>query len=71
MLMIHRPSNTVIAKFSTWPDRMDYELADLTDAADARTVQLAVVIRPGDCRSVGASAIMVPSGHRRPDNAST
>src|SRR6476659_642137 len=33
MLMIHRPSNTVIAKFSTWPDRMDYGLADLTDAA--------------------------------------
>ncbi|MEY2401699.1 MAG: hypothetical protein QOJ08_1810 [Ilumatobacteraceae bacterium] len=33
MLMIHHPSNTVIAKFSTWPDRMDYALADLTDAA--------------------------------------
>jgi CubicO group peptidase (beta-lactamase class C family) len=32
-LMIHHPSNTVIAKFSTWPDRMDYALADLTDAA--------------------------------------
>jgi CubicO group peptidase (beta-lactamase class C family) len=32
VLMIHHPSNTVIAKFSTWPDRMDYELADLTDA---------------------------------------
>ena len=32
MLMIHHPSNTVIAKFSTWPDRMDYLLADLTDA---------------------------------------
>lgn len=32
MLMIHHPSNTVIAKFSTWPDRMDYGLADLTDA---------------------------------------
>ncbi len=32
MLMIHHPSNTVIAKFSTWPDRMDYALADLTDA---------------------------------------
>ncbi|HEY0521396.1 MAG TPA: serine hydrolase [Ilumatobacteraceae bacterium] len=32
MLMIHRPSNTVITKFSTWPHRMDYELADLTDA---------------------------------------
>jgi CubicO group peptidase (beta-lactamase class C family) len=31
-LMIHHPSNTVIAKFSTWPDRMDYTLADLTDA---------------------------------------
>jgi CubicO group peptidase (beta-lactamase class C family) len=31
-LMIHHPSNTVVAKFSTWPDRMDYELADLTDA---------------------------------------
>ncbi|HEX3090576.1 MAG TPA: serine hydrolase [Ilumatobacteraceae bacterium] len=31
-LMIHHPSNTVIAKFSTWPDRMDYSLADLTDA---------------------------------------
>ena len=31
-LMIHHPSNTVIAKFSTWPDRMDYALADLTDA---------------------------------------
>ena len=32
MLMINHPSNTVIAKFSTWPDRMDYDLADLTDA---------------------------------------
>ena len=31
-LMIHHPSNTVIAKFSTWPDRMDYALSDLTDA---------------------------------------
>lgn len=31
-LMIHHPSNTVVAKFSTWPDRMDYALADLTDA---------------------------------------
>jgi CubicO group peptidase (beta-lactamase class C family) len=31
-LMIHHPSNTVIAKLSTWPDRMDYVLADLTDA---------------------------------------
>ncbi len=31
LLMIHHPSNTVIAKFSTWPDRMDYDLADLTD----------------------------------------
>jgi hypothetical protein len=33
MLMVHHPSNTVIAKFSTWPDRMDYALGDLTDAA--------------------------------------
>ena len=24
VLMIHHPSNTVIAKFSTWPSRMDY-----------------------------------------------
>jgi CubicO group peptidase (beta-lactamase class C family) len=32
MLMIHHPSNTVIAKYSTWPDRMDHGLADLTDA---------------------------------------
>ena len=32
VLMIHHPSNTVIAKFSTWPDRMNYSLADLTDA---------------------------------------
>jgi CubicO group peptidase (beta-lactamase class C family) len=32
MLMIHHPSNTVIAKFSTWPNRMDYSLGDLTDA---------------------------------------
>ena len=32
VLMIHHPSNTVIAKFSTWPDRMDDRLADLTDA---------------------------------------
>lgn len=32
MLMIHHPSNTVVAKFSTWPERMNYELADLTDA---------------------------------------
>jgi CubicO group peptidase (beta-lactamase class C family) len=32
LLMIHHPSNTVIAKFSTWPDRMDLRLADLTDA---------------------------------------
>jgi CubicO group peptidase (beta-lactamase class C family) len=32
LLMIHHPSNTVIAKFSTWPDRMNYALADLTDA---------------------------------------
>ncbi len=33
VLMIHHPSNTVIAKFSTWPNRMDHTLADLTDAA--------------------------------------
>ena len=33
MLMIHHPSNTVIVKFSTWPDRMDYVFADLTDTA--------------------------------------
>ena len=32
MLMIHHPSDTVIAKLSTWPERMNYELADLTDA---------------------------------------
>jgi CubicO group peptidase (beta-lactamase class C family) len=32
LLMIHHPSNTVIAKFSTWPDRMNLQLADLTDA---------------------------------------
>jgi CubicO group peptidase (beta-lactamase class C family) len=32
VLMIHHPSNTVIAKMSTWPDRMDYTLAELTDA---------------------------------------
>ena len=32
VLMIHHPSNTVIAKFSTWPDRMDYALSKLTDA---------------------------------------
>ena len=32
MLMINHSANTVVAKFSTWPDRMDYELADLTDA---------------------------------------
>jgi CubicO group peptidase (beta-lactamase class C family) len=32
VLMIHHPSSTVIAKLSTWPDRMDYGLADLTDA---------------------------------------
>ena len=32
MLMVHHPSNTVIAKFSTWPDRMDEALADLTDS---------------------------------------
>lgn len=32
LLMIHHPSNTVVAKFSTWPDRMDLHLADLTDA---------------------------------------
>ncbi len=32
VLMIHHPSNTVIAKFSTWPERMDHALADLTDA---------------------------------------
>lgn len=31
-LMIHHPSNTVIAKFSSWPDRMDHALGDLTDA---------------------------------------
>ena len=33
MLMIHHPSNTAIVKLSTWPDRMDYGLADLTDTA--------------------------------------
>jgi len=33
MVMIDRPANVVIAKLSTWPDRMDYALADLTDAA--------------------------------------
>ncbi len=32
MLMIHHLSNTVVAKLSTWPERMNYELADLTDA---------------------------------------
>jgi CubicO group peptidase (beta-lactamase class C family) len=32
VLMIHHPSNTVIAKFSTWPSRMDHSLSDLTDA---------------------------------------
>ena len=32
VLMIHHPSNTVIAKFSTWPDRMDYALSKLTDS---------------------------------------
>jgi CubicO group peptidase (beta-lactamase class C family) len=32
VLMIHHPSNTVIAKFSTWPDRMDYALSELTDS---------------------------------------
>ena len=32
VLMIHHPSNTVVAKLSTWPDRMDYSLGDLTDA---------------------------------------
>jgi CubicO group peptidase (beta-lactamase class C family) len=32
VLMIHHPSNTVIAKFSTWPDRMNYSLADLSDS---------------------------------------
>jgi hypothetical protein len=32
MLMIHHPSNTIIVKFSTWPDRMNYDLADLADA---------------------------------------
>jgi CubicO group peptidase (beta-lactamase class C family) len=31
-LMIHHPSNTVVAKFSTWPERMNYDLANLTDA---------------------------------------
>src|SRR6185295_17213491 len=41
---------------------------------DARTVRLAVVIRPGDYRTVGASAIMGPLGspidpaRPRPDN---
>jgi hypothetical protein len=33
VLMIHHPSNTVVVKFSTWPDRMDDGLANLTDAA--------------------------------------
>lgn len=32
MLMIHHPADAVIVKFSTWPERMDYALADLTDA---------------------------------------
>ena len=32
-LMIHHPSNTVVAKLSTWPERMDLALADLTDTA--------------------------------------
>ena len=32
VLMIHHPSNTVVVKLSTWPDRMDYSLGDLTDA---------------------------------------
>lgn len=32
VLMIHHPSNTVIAKFSTWPNRMDHALAELTDS---------------------------------------
>lgn len=32
VLMIHHPSNTVVAKFSTWPDRMDYALSELTDS---------------------------------------
>jgi CubicO group peptidase (beta-lactamase class C family) len=33
VLMIHHPSNTVVAKLSTWPQRMDIELASLSDAA--------------------------------------
>jgi CubicO group peptidase (beta-lactamase class C family) len=32
VLMIHHPTNVVIAKLSTWPERMDDALADLTDA---------------------------------------
>jgi CubicO group peptidase (beta-lactamase class C family) len=33
VLMIHHPSNTVVVKFSTWPERMNDDLANLTDAA--------------------------------------
>ncbi len=31
-LLVHRPSDTVVVKLSTWPDRMDESMSALTDA---------------------------------------
>ena len=33
-LLIHRPTRTVIARFSTWPDRWDDRLARYADVAN-------------------------------------
>ncbi len=32
-LLVHHPSNTVLVKLSTWPDRMDKRLAEMTETA--------------------------------------
>ena len=44
--MIHHPSNTVIAKFSTWPDRADYASPTPTRSAARCTGNLAIASRP-------------------------
>jgi CubicO group peptidase (beta-lactamase class C family) len=38
-LLIHRPAQTVIARFSTWPDRWDERLVRLGDAANVALIE--------------------------------
>jgi CubicO group peptidase (beta-lactamase class C family) len=38
-LLVHRPSRTVIARFSTWPDKSDDRLSALADAANRAVLE--------------------------------